>query len=298
MYNYAIVLGKNVIKQFITTKLINMCWEGSLVVYKNPKPVLDDDRLELEKESIYGEASAEYKKVDNIYFAYIDVLGFKQTFDENRKNTRSPFARKYERAFQYYSFLMNRAKFVTQNNYCNAGQTSDSLYFYTDRIDFMIKFIRLYSHFSLYAMTENVFFRGGIAKGNLFISQPHQFYGDSVIKAYLLENSIAKYPHVAIDEQTYKELSKNKDAVGMIECDNGRNYIKPFIYIDLEELRQLIDAGEDSIHNIDITQWEKIGAKIRYNKRRFEFDDKNYLKYNYLLNQYQKLSPFEKAKND
>ena len=131
--------------------------------YKNPHPVLDDDTSQFTSNATNGPEIVRYDRNRNVYFAFMDVLGFKQTFDENRENPDQKFAEKYETTFRYYSHLINKSKFINQDskNICGAGQTSDSLYFYTTRLDYLIKFIHLYLHFSLFAMSEKVFFRGG-----------------------------------------------------------------------------------------------------------------------------------------
>ena len=55
--------------------------------YQNPKPVLFDDPSQIkETQQIIAEKDGtsnenDYKKLDTVYFAFIDVLGFKQTFD-------------------------------------------------------------------------------------------------------------------------------------------------------------------------------------------------------------------------
>lgn len=52
--------------------------------YQNPKPVLFDDPSQIkETQQIIAEKDGtsnenDYKKLDTVYFAFIDVLGFKQ----------------------------------------------------------------------------------------------------------------------------------------------------------------------------------------------------------------------------
>ena len=182
---------------------------------------------------------------------------------------------------KHYSQLLSKAN-VTNSGFSKAGQTSDSLYFYTDRADFLAEFIKIYLHFSLYAMSKNVFFRGGIANGCLFVNEPHQFYGDCVIKAYLLEEKIAKYPRVALDKTSFYDLQKIPDVKDMITRNDkdGRFYLNPFVRIEKSELV--------SITNLDATQIQSFKKKtiqriIDNEKARFEFDENNYLKYQFLI---------------
>lgn len=174
------------------------------MAYSNPIPELDD-----ELDVSITESESDYTQKDEVYFAFIDVLGFKKTFDDIKISKEKNSADKYRDVFNYYFALMNAAKFMEKGKStgCYAGQTSDSLYFYTERPDYLMQFIKIFSHFSLYAMTQNVFFRGGIAKGSLYKKEKYQFYGDSVIGAYLIESNISKNPIITIDEKTHFDMN-------------------------------------------------------------------------------------------
>lgn len=50
------------------------------MAYENPEIKLDD--LDNIIKNIDVESETDYTKVENVYFAFIDVLGFKKTFDE------------------------------------------------------------------------------------------------------------------------------------------------------------------------------------------------------------------------
>ena len=214
------------------------------MAYKNPKPIIEDDLPSIDVLSSENAAMLEYDEHNNMFFSFIDILGFKQTFDDNKNNNDKKSVSKYMDIFKYYNHLMNNTRFLEDKN-CGAGQTSDSLYFYTDKIDHLIGFIKIYLHFSLYAMSKDVFFRGGIAKGRLFMAKKHQFYGDCVIKAYLLENEIAKFPRISLDKRTYDDLSANKDAKEFILEDKicGRYTVKPFVDVPTNELLQYFSSS-------------------------------------------------------
>ena len=126
------------------------------MAYTNPVPALPTDVTAEKKPTRTRESIEEYSMRENVYFAFIDVLGFKQAFDENRKDPNKRFAKSYEHIFNYYSQLLQNAGFM-QSEFSKAGQTSDSLYFYTDRIDHLAEFIKVYLHFSLYAMSKKCF---------------------------------------------------------------------------------------------------------------------------------------------
>lgn len=246
------------------------------MAYVNPEPILDDDVTEIKEEIV-----SDYTRMEEVYFAFIDVLGFKKTFDDIRISKEDDMAEKYRDVFNYYFELMGEAKFMEKGKStgCYAGQTSDSLYFYTDRADFLIEFIKIFSHFNLYAMSKNVFFRGGIAKGNLYKKEKYQFYGNSVIYAYLMESVISKYPIIVVDEKTNEDMKKISEYESMIACEKGRYHIKPFKYL-YEDVA--LDIVSPIKREIDV---EKIKCNIEANRSLFEYDAKNYEKYVFLKKQ-------------
>ncbi len=130
------------------------------MAYKNPIPNLEDDMDGKKAEFVSDDEPSDYESMDKVYFAFIDVLGFKKDFDDLKISKEKDIPDKYRNVFNYYFSLMNAAKFMKNDNIteCYAGQTSDSLYFYTKRPDYLMEFIKIFSHFSLYAMSQNVFF--------------------------------------------------------------------------------------------------------------------------------------------
>jgi len=252
--------------------------------YKNPIPSLDF----LEKNQNVEFEENEYNARESVYFAFIDVLGFKKAFDDNRHTKKdqkdNQFVEKFKKVFRYYFSLMNSANFVKHGrSVCYAGQTSDSLYFYTEREDILVEFIKIYTHFSAYAMTQDVFFRGGIAKGSLFCKEDYQFYGDSVINAYMLESQISKNPIIVIDENTYKAIAVISEWDKFVNNKHGRYYLKPFAYL---ENKFNLDLDDSSIKLRDIDQ-KLLQSMIEQNKVKFEYDARNYEKYVFLLQEYQ-----------
>ena len=136
------------------------------MVYKNPVP----NDMDIDGETSLESGSTDYIPMKSVYFAFIDVLGFKKTFEDIKISQNDANINNIREVFNYYFALMNSANFMRggENSGCYAGQTSDSLYFYTDRRDFLLQFIKIFSHFNMYAMSKNIFFRGGIAKGSLY----------------------------------------------------------------------------------------------------------------------------------
>lgn len=255
--------------------------------YKNPTPKLPMDRHSRNKASVVKRQD-DYSNNGDTYFAFIDVLGFKKTFIDNKDRgiVPSEFAKKYKVVFNYYFNLMEATSFMKSPE-CYAGQTSDSLYFYTTRIDILIEFIQVFSHFNYYSMSQDVFFRGGITKGCLFKKEKYQFYGDSVMNAYLMESVIATEPVVYIDRQTYEDLSKNMENISInkiISANNDRYYIKPFA--QEVEIKSLLN--KDTVFCPEEIDIKKIKKNLEDNKKLFEYEPKNYNKYIFLIGEFKK----------
>lgn len=258
------------------------------MAYKNPDLNLEEIFGNFDDFGDFSEANeSDYTRINEVYFAFIDVLGFKKTFDDMRISAEEAKAEKYRDVFNYYFELMNKAKFMERgkSTRCYAGQTSDSLYFYTERVDFLFEFMKIFSHFNLYAMSKDVFFRGGIAKGNLYKKEKYQFYGESVIYAYLLESVISKYPIIVIDEKTNEDMKCMPEYNRMVKKDdkNGRYYIKPFEFMH-EDI--MLDTDEFLKREIDV---DKIKENIESNRSLFEYDAKNYEKYVFLQKELEKM---------
>lgn len=132
-------------------------------------------------------------------------------------------------------------------------------------------------------MSKNVFFRGGISKGMLYKKADYQFFGDSVIRAYLIESNISKDPIIVIDAKTHHDVCKYTDYERLVDKTKNRNFIKPFEYLQGDILLDLIE--DFSIREIDRKRIEK---NINQNVQKFELDDRNYSKYLFLKNEYQK----------
>lgn len=261
------------------------------MVFQNPKPVLFDqvvDDTTLITPSDTSQDTSTYQEYADVYFAFIDVLGFSKTFEDNRENPTTEFAQKFRKTFEYYTRLMGEMQSMNTQNLLGTGQTSDSLYFYTNRPDFLLDFIKVFNHYSLFAMSQNIFFRGGISKGKLFVEKPHHYYGDCVIKSYLLESKIAKLPRVMIDQATYDDLCKieNMDSLIVSDIKQDRFYIKPFIYRTSQAICSDYPCLKNVLLDLSAEDWIRIGVHIDKGIEQFEFDEKNYPKYCFLKKEY------------
>ncbi len=95
---------------------------------------------------------------------------------------------------------------------------SDNILFfapYEDETDMQNLYMNLLyglSVFLIQYVKEDIFFRGGITKGNLFYDEKlHFVFGSGLVKAHYLESKVAKYPRIVID----KELNPSPILVGI-----------------------------------------------------------------------------------
>lgn len=251
------------------------------------------DKIKLNDSFSQDNGTTNYEAMGTVYFAFIDVLGFKNAYEGLYTTKQGKIIEennptiKYRNVFNHYFEIMNAVRFINEDKETYAGQTSDSLYFYTKNIEFLVAFLNVFTLFNQYAMTQNVFFRGGVAQGELFRKEKHQFYGDSVIKAYLLESIVAQNPVIYIDHKTandiYRFLEKNaicsrQESVVFEDIDKQRYYLKPFYKPRAEDYRvyltEEMDFGPVNFTDIQIV--------LKKNKEDFEYHPKTFNKYTFL----------------
>lgn len=245
------------------------------LVVKNDDTTYEVDPIESEKKL---DSENTYKELTEVYFAFVDVLGFKRDFDlATIKGNYKDAADKYKDIFGYYIELCS---FLKKNENTYIGQTSDSLYFYSPSIRALEQFILIYTQFSQYAMSKDVFLRGGISSGKLFRKDDWQFYGDSVINAYLMESNIAQYPILLIDKKTNEKIklhSNKYDSLIITDDKRARYYVNPFYILETNEL---LDVKEGNV--LKTINYTKIEETISNNLDIFEFDERVYPKYKFL----------------
>lgn len=267
-------------------------------IYQNPTISLDHNIIpnnqELEPKII---TKNDYTGMDEVYFAFIDILGFTQAFrknagEEHEKDKDQELYDHYKDLFKYYFELIDAARFnMGANESWSASQTSDSLYFYTTETSILVTFVHILLHFYLYAMERNIFLRGGISHGGLYHKEKHQFYGTAVIHAYKLESEIAVNPALFLDRETFNSLSNDETMVQLLEeIDTSRRYkLKPFFALNDNLAPYFKDdpAFTDSIQLPDISI---IKSNIEKHLDINEFDKRTYEKYLYLYNELNQFS--------
>lgn len=279
----------------------NIKLERRLIMGKKIKDdFFDEDNVEskdFEKVEEIQKDSHEYKEFPNMYFVFIDVLGFKKTIDEHRdamyrekdKTCSGEFEEKYKNIFcKYFDFVDILGKEIS-NDAFYTGQISDSLFFYTSNIGVLSQYIDILLNFLLYAMSEGVFLRGGITKGRLYVDRNHknQYYGDCVAYAYLLESSVAKYPRIMVDTQTYQDLSEAYEKVSKDEFQKranifktkadknvGRQWLNNFYCLENQSI-YLRDKQNRELKDLCL----EINKSIDLNIEKKEFENSTYEKY-------------------
>ena len=265
----------------------------------NVTPTIHDDIGQSQglENAADGEKYNNYTFYGDVFFAFIDVLGFKKAFEEKAiissyiepEKETSVQAPAYDKVFELFFDLINNSNFYnsTEARDRYAGQTSDTIYFYTRHPNILLDFLKIFSYLNLYAMSLGIFFRGGVSHGGLYVNQPHQFYGDSVINAYQFESDIAKNPILLIDDFTTKELTKLKEYPSdfIIGTGNKRNYLDPFAFWSGNyKLGSLVQ----NIESIDIRP-EMIERILNEKKMKHEYDARNYDKYIFLINEFERI---------
>ena len=196
----------------------------------------------------------------------------------------------FQMVFEYFNSLVDEMRCLKEDpDNCYAGQTSDSLYFYTNQLTYLTEFINVFLHFNLYSMSKNVFFRGGIARGKLQYNRPYQFFGDCVINSYLLEESISKYPRITIDRKTIDDFKKIGFPDWEFDADKHRHYLNPFSKIVMNDISQYLISPSTKLQEIDVELIKKIRKSINDNINNSEFSDSVYEKYWYLMDRCDKL---------
>lgn len=245
--------------------------------YKNPPVSLPD--IQKVKKNKLPDIGTKYNEINNAYFVFIDVLGFKDTF------TKGNVQSNIRKVFEYFNLLVSNMRFLgDKESFCYAGQTSDSLYFYTDNLSYLTRFINIFLHFNIFAMSQKVYFRGGISTGNLLVSKPYQFFGDCVIKSYSLEENIAKFPRIAIDKATRSKFKSVPEGWEFEEDgQSDRVYLNPFSKAVTKDITDDLGTTDAELYDINLDLIIDVQKKIYSNKSEHEFNDNLYCKYSYLL---------------
>ena len=140
---------------------------------------------------------------ENRIVAYIDILGFKNVVDASQKNAEVSerihnALRRIHRIVEknYSKGIANGTEFgievstFSDNAVISYPAEKDNLFF------LIIELI----HLQLDLVIEGVLIRGGITIGDLYHDKD-VVYGPAMVQAYEMENKIAVYPRIIVDEK-------------------------------------------------------------------------------------------------
>lgn len=157
--------------------------------------------------------------------AYFDILGYKElvknkTFSDKefiknlKQMTKTTYkSKKFEHEglsqWNIYSFSDNYAIVINYSSNGIITMLSELIYFIAQiQCDFL----------SIYG----ILIRGSITKGNVYTGKKF-IYGDGLIKAYELENSVSIYPRIVIDKELVNEcLQFANDTIDKIAENNKK----------------------------------------------------------------------------
>jgi hypothetical protein len=128
--------------------------------------------------------------VPYVYAALLDVLGYRDYLNEDRKNGTLLFKNHLQKAFACFSEV-NSAIYQHE-------AISDTIIITCNRRDDFPNFLEVLKKVSLSFLKQNLFIRGGVAYSQHFKSS-NITYSHAVSLAYELEAKKAKFPRIVID---------------------------------------------------------------------------------------------------
>lgn len=188
------------------------------------------------------------------YVAFLDILGFKEHLKKNS----------CEAMYSIFDVLRKRThKQLNLNgvqieayDYIKYTILSDSIIVYIDASidDAFATLVDVCSNLqrALANRDEPILMRGGIAKGNLFFENDI-IYGDGLVKAYLLESNLAKYPRIIFSGDTLTA---------------GRSNTK-YTFTELDGLSRIYKTDDDYLHYVEYldTCFPNLNDSIQYYDR-------------------------------
>ena len=181
-------------------------------------------------------------EVKNHIVLFLDILGYSNLLEECKDNQEENYY-----LDKIYGIMATLSKYIEQRHEA-IDQDNDKLHLtrfkslvfsdnilffapYDNEVDMENLYMNLLygiSEFLVQYTKENIFFRGGITKGNLYYDEKlHFVFGSGLVKAHYLENKIAKYPRIVIDN----DLNPSPILVGIDRDEEDVWYLD---YLSLE----------------------------------------------------------------
>ena len=160
------------------------------------------------KSNVYKPPFFPHQDYEDRIVAFVDILGFKDLVDSSKddvkvlRNITSALSTLYEWIWQWEADGVDSSFAFTQ--------FSDSVVLsaLADTQDSFEMLLQLMLGIVDIAYSNGIIVRGGISRGKL-IHDREMVVGPAMVDAYLLENTIAKYPRIVISEELKNEFEVN-----------------------------------------------------------------------------------------
>jgi hypothetical protein len=178
---------------------------------------------------------------DYVYFAFIDVLGYKSYLDEDISSNTLGFKDRLQAAFQVFNDV-NGAQFQHKS-------ISDSIFLHCNSED-PIEFFKLIKKIFVSFVKNGILIRGGVSYNRHFENQTIT-YSLALTEAYQLESSAAIYPRILIHQSIIEKLKNHHQTGGT------------FLSAIMAENLLIQDGGVSQLHVVDEVNWNEVYAGCR-----------------------------------
>lgn len=144
-------------------------------------------------------------KTKDCYIAYFDILGYAETI--RKDNTNTALLGRISDCIRTAKTLIGIPTFPNNKSDMEMKVFSDNFFFCTESEHIWL--VTYISHLQMELITQGIFIRGAICYGNIFINEDF-VYGKGLIDVYGLENKIAIFPRIIIDDSFIVALQKLK----------------------------------------------------------------------------------------
>lgn len=174
------------------------------------------------------------------FIVYLDILGVKNKINSEQSNE---YLQKIQKIYTQALELFEQYKNLGGGNELKCKIFSDNIIFATEIYNqqysgfcnninsVIVTSLAIFTIFLYqYALEEGFLIRGGMTVGDLFINDVFT-YGKGLIRAYQLENEIAIFPRVILDEQVLKYIDK-VNSTNLNGCKIYENDFDNYYYIN------------------------------------------------------------------
>lgn len=207
---------------------------------------------------------------DYVYFAFIDVLGYKSYLDEDISSNSLGFKDRLQSAFQVFNEV-NGAQFPHKS-------ISDSIFLHSNSED-PLEFFKLLKKIFVSFIQKGILIRGGVSYNRHF-ENSNITYSLALTEAYQLESSAAIFPRILIHQSIIEKLRN--------QHQTGGTHLSAIVAEGL-----LLQEGKSTqLHVLDNGNWNEVyaGCSNIYKQNCVAVDGDNQLRLkhiwlqNYLFN--------------